>query len=846
MSNIRTLALLYKGHLRSRPLSELLALLGIAAAVALLFAVQVANKSIVGSYNQLSHGIAGRASLEVASRSSAGFNQGLFHKVERLSDVGSAAPVLERRVAIKGPKGSRSLTLVGIDDRLSSLGGALAKGLARRYSLSQMGLYLTRPSADAIGAIDGSNVTVEVGERTVRVPVVAAVDEGEIGTLVQSPVAVMPLGFAQEVVGAPGRINRILVAPVPGHLAQAKAALRKVAGGSLNVRPSDSEAMLLAKAAAPDRQSGTLFSVISLLVGVLLAYNAMLLAVMQRRRVVASLHMLGASDKTIVASLIFDALVLGLLGSALGVFFGDLISRFVMHQVPSFLTSAFAIGNQRVVGPETVAISIAAGVLAALAAAARPALTMIKVGPQEALPERGTNEEGRSSLQIRRRFFWGGLLVTALSVAGSILVPAVTLASAAGVVVGMLMVLPSIVTYLLNAMLALARRTSSAVIRVSLGELVSSPARATALAGVGALAVFAIMTITGPTRDIERGMRQLTANFFNNADLWVTVGGSGNSTGTLPFDQSQLVRRIERLQEVRQVREYRSSFLDLGTKRVWVIGESPAARDLVAPSQIVDGNAGLATRRLRSGGWAAITESLAKEWKVAVGQEFAIPTPAGVKRFKLAATVTNYGWPLGVIVMNSKDYASSWNSSLASALEVDLQPGIALPQGRNAVQQALGQGSPLTVRTVDERRAETESITSQGFARLNQIANMVLVAAILAVVAVMLGSVWQRRSRMWSLMSLGMSHGELYRTVFFETGFILMLGCLTGVVFGSIGQAVGGRYIHLTSSYPVPYEPAWGLALTTLILATVLAMVAVALPVRMLFMNKRVPLLSTE
>ena len=121
MTSLRTFALLYKAHLRAHPLPELLALVGIAAGVALLFAVQVANKSVTGSFEQLSDGIVGRASLEVAARRPQGFDQELFSKVKRLPQVEAAAPVLERRVSVNGPKGRRALTLLGFDDSSTTI-----------------------------------------------------------------------------------------------------------------------------------------------------------------------------------------------------------------------------------------------------------------------------------------------------------------------------------------------------------------------------------------------------------------------------------------------------------------------------------------------------------------------------------------------------------------------------------------------------------------------------------------------------------------------------------------------------------------------------------------------------
>lgn len=147
MLKFRILFKLYWGHVSVRPLRELLALMGITAGVSLLFAVQVANNSITGSINQLAEGVTGDASLEVATRTPAGFNQNLFKKVERTRNVDRAAAVIERRIAVRGPKGRRPLTLVGFDERLMRIGGSLTRPFARRSEDLGFGLYLTEPVA---------------------------------------------------------------------------------------------------------------------------------------------------------------------------------------------------------------------------------------------------------------------------------------------------------------------------------------------------------------------------------------------------------------------------------------------------------------------------------------------------------------------------------------------------------------------------------------------------------------------------------------------------------------------------------------------------------------------------
>src|SRR5271154_3086587 len=105
IGELRTLAKFSRRHLRVQPLRELMAIAGIAAGVALLFAVQVAHRSIAGSFEQIAHGVAGRATLEVASRGPEGVDESVLEGVEHTPGVKAAAPILQRPIVAAGPKG---------------------------------------------------------------------------------------------------------------------------------------------------------------------------------------------------------------------------------------------------------------------------------------------------------------------------------------------------------------------------------------------------------------------------------------------------------------------------------------------------------------------------------------------------------------------------------------------------------------------------------------------------------------------------------------------------------------------------------------------------------------------
>jgi len=158
---------LYRVRLRTRLVQECLAIAGIAAGVALLFASQVASTSLQSSVAQLSRGIVGSATLQLVARDPHGFPESMLRHVRHISGVRVAAPILEASANAIGPKGDKSVELIGADSSLSKLGGSLV----RRTALSPFGgigaVVLPAPLAQAIGVTKfGEEVKLQVAGRS--------------------------------------------------------------------------------------------------------------------------------------------------------------------------------------------------------------------------------------------------------------------------------------------------------------------------------------------------------------------------------------------------------------------------------------------------------------------------------------------------------------------------------------------------------------------------------------------------------------------------------------------------------------------------------------------------------
>jgi putative ABC transport system permease protein len=364
---------LYRVRLRARALQECFAVVGIAAGVALLFASQIASASLSSSVGQLNSGIVGSAQLQLTAPNAQGFSEKLVGEVRRLAGVRVAAPLLEVSANIRGPKGSESVELVGADGSLLKLKGALVHKVGLNPFGGVSAIVLPTPVAGKIGVHKfGSIISVEALGHVSEAGLFQRLTEKQIGALITSPIAVGPLEYAQEASGLTGRVSRILVEAAPGQIANVRTGLQRIAGGRLGVEASSFDEVLFAKAAAATNQSTQLFAVISALVGFLFAFNAMLLTVPQRRRLIADLRRDGYTPKAVIAVLMFDAVVLGVIACAIGLVLGDELSIHLFHSNPGYLSSAFAIGSERVVSWQSIAISVIGGMGAASIAVLSP------------------------------------------------------------------------------------------------------------------------------------------------------------------------------------------------------------------------------------------------------------------------------------------------------------------------------------------------------------------------------------------------------------------------------------------------------------------------------------------
>jgi putative ABC transport system permease protein len=816
---------LYRVRLRARLAQECFAIVGIAAGVALLFASQVSSSSLQSSVSQLSRGIVGNATLQLVARDPNGFPQSMLARVRGIPGVRVAAPLLEASANAVGPKGSESVELVGADTSLSALGGSLVRHTALTPFGSIGAVVMPAPLAKKLGVTQfGEEVTFQLAGRTAQAPLYAQLQEKQIGQLIATPVAVVPLSFAQEMSGLRNRVGRILVQSAPGWESRVRGALSGLAAGHLDVEGTNYEATLFSKAAAASNQSTELFSVISALVGFLFAFNAMLLTVPQRRRLIADLRRDGYTPLTVIAVLLLDAIVLGVVACALGLALGDELSIHFFHSNPAFLSLAFALGSARVVSLQSIAIAVGGGMGAAIVAVLSPLRDILSRDPLAALSAR----EGSGTIHTGRRRALVGLVLLGGATALLLTAPQASIPGMVLLVGALLLELPLALNSTLTLVKRLAYMIASPVPHVATMELSAARARAVAIAATGAVAVFGSVAIQGAHGDLLTGLDNAAHDMSAFTDLWVAPAGSYNLLKTTPFAPIEQAK-LERLPGIRAVRLYRSGLLDYGSRRVLVIAPPRQSSPLLPETQLVEGNLRQATQRVRSGGWLVLSRAIAEEHHLRIGQTFTLPSP-DPSTFRIAALSTNIGWEPGAIVMNASDYAHAWGDQDASAYNILLAPGVSTAQGAREIERALGPNSGLAVQTAAQQTNQQQALSREALASLTQIATLIPIVAVLAMAAAMGAMIWQRRPRLAKLKLEGFPRVELWHTILLESLLLVGVGCLTGAIFGLYGQQLADRTLVSVVNFPVVYSVPALTALSSLALVVVTALVILAIP----------------
>ncbi|MEY2548884.1 MAG: putative transport system permease protein, partial [Verrucomicrobiota bacterium] len=377
-------------YLRRHPLLGLLNILSVALGVSVYLATQIANQSANRAFAASVDLVAGKAELEITAPGGQ-LPDAVLPKVTAVPGIAAATPIVEGLVSLPEFRGDY-LQVLGID--------VFTNQPFQTFDPSNFNpggfdvqRWLGHPNSIAVSEEFVRQHGLKEGDK-LRVRAGGADRELEIGFLLRKDdtvdphFAAMDIGWAQELFGRRGELNLIQLklsepATREATIAQLRAILPKDARVAAPARRTEEVDKML----GGFQLNLTMMSLVSMFVGMFLIYNTVSASVVRRQHEIGILRSLGVTRNEIRGLFLAEALVLGAIGSLLGLVGGLVLARTLVRAVSATISSLYVLVSVRdlTLRPEVFALAALIGVGSVVASAFFPAHAAARQHPVDAL-----------------------------------------------------------------------------------------------------------------------------------------------------------------------------------------------------------------------------------------------------------------------------------------------------------------------------------------------------------------------------------------------------------------------------------------------------------------------------
>ncbi|MFD4292006.1 ABC transporter permease [Rhodococcus sp. NPDC058532] len=514
------------------------------------------------------------------------------------------------------------------------------------------------------------------------------------------------------------------------------------------------------------------FGAIALLVGTFIIYNTFSMIVAQRLKELALLRAIGASRGQVGRSVVTEALVVGVLGSAIGIAAGVALA----YGLRSML-NAFDVGlpsGPLQLEPRTVVVALVIGVLVTVVSAYAPARRAANTPPVAAMRE----EFAAAGDTLRVRTLVGAIIAVigiALLVAGSQGTGGGAAATvglgAAALILAVLLAAPALSRPVVGALGAALARPFGAVGRLARTNAVRNPRRTAATAFALTLGLM-LVTVIGVFGSSAKASIDELVDSGITADYVLT----GPQQIGVPVGVAPAVAKVPGVESAVALHLMPVQIDDEDTFGTGIGGQL----DGVIDYELRSGSADLA------GDTVVASESFAAEKGWTVGSPVTMTNRDGVEVTAPVGGILADNQLLGDWFTSESVYQQLVPASMRADLAVLVQaaPGTDVAALRGDLEKASDPFLVVQVKDRDEFKGEQAKQIDTLLAVLYGLLALAVVIAILGIVNTLALSVVERRREIGMLRAVGMQRPQVRRTIYIESVLIAVFGAAVGVLLG--------------------------------------------------------------
>lgn len=822
-----------------------LTVVAIACGVALVCAIDLANRAALRAFVEVIDTAAGRIALQVTAGEGGVFPEAVAGTIAAVAGVKHALPVVRASVFTTDGSGTQ-LAVYGIDvtdEAVEETYGLVAEGAAE---LDDPLLFVSQPDSVAITRAfatrrgldldDTVELMTPAGRRRFTVRGLLAphgVCRAHDGNLILMDLFAAEAAFAQ-----PGFVNGVDVVVERGAdlSAVADAITRALPAGLTVASPAQRQADLH-KVMGSLHVALDAMALFGLTAAFLITFNRLSTVFERRAWQLGVLRAVGVRQRVVWRELMKESVILGLVGVAMGIPLGIAVGRLILPIIATTTALAYkrvAPEAELAVSPVSLLLASGLGIGAAVLAAALPAWRVARVALAETVRSRGVEQPGPTGRGVRavRVGVLAGI-VLAVAAQGSAPSAAPGLVATGLIAIAIGLAARPVVSVVSGLLGATRRRLGGPVGWFAAGNLLRNPRRTALTVGTVGVGLGCVVWFWTLAESFERSLAA-TLTAAVRADLIVSsvhvtsgyveapvseellaeiasMPGIGAAVGSRVTDWPHDGRRIA-IEAIDPVYFTRADF-----------GAWPLHGDRIADvwNRVARGEAAVVSANFAFGGGATVGETIVLE------------TPTGALPLRVGGITSAFESPAGTILMSREVYAARWRDRQLNRVAVHVAPGASVTEIRATIARTLGERYDLRILSATGLIDYYVTQVRRAFAPLRVLAVMVLLVTLVGVADTLAASVLERTRELGVLRAVGVRR-RLVAFMILTEGVLL---CGLGV-----GLAVAGGLVlaMLWVKCTMPYLLGWvldlhlpfGEAPTFMALTAAVCVAAALLPAR--------------
>jgi putative ABC transport system permease protein len=779
-----------RNFLWQHPWQLVLAIVGIALGVAVVIAIDLAMESSLKSFNQAGKAFSGIATHRIIA-SDGGLDEKLYTRLRVEHGLAHISPVVTGYVKLAQPDGE-SFKLIGIDPFIEkSFHSGWQNEQKEKLPTDILTRLMTEPNSVLLSELTAQRLRLQINNQLTVVTESGTQPLKIIGLLpgndavseqVLAKLIITDIATAQEVLGLFGRLGSIVVL-VDQNTPETLEAIQKVLPGSALLVSIDGQAESMREMTQAFSINLKAMGLLSLLVGMFLIYNTMTFLVMQRRRLIGSLRLLGVTRQQVFKLIIGEALLLAIVGTLVGTVLGIALGQGLLYLISGTINAVyFRIDTASLmVTPLQIGKGVLLGISATLLAVLPPAFEATHLSAVKIL--------ARSQLESgSRRLIKTVGLLSFLLILGSL---AMALFSGKSITLGLASIFLILFGFgLLTPMLTLIfMKLIERLFGRFVGILGRLPARmVSAEISRTGIAIAALMIAVAATigMDLMIGsFRQTVAQWVHaslRADLYISLPGE-KMIADKAIENQRLKEKIANLEGVHMLSSALPTKIiaDDRLTKISVFELNAESRQGFIFKHKVDDEL---WRRFENRQAVIVTEPYAYHHGVKIGQKILLKTEQGELPFEVIAVYADYSGDQGHLAMSRQNYQRYWPDLGYSGIGVYASEGTDLKQLESRISKLLT--AQQSVKSDQEIYKASMEVFEQTFTITETLRWLSAAIAFVGVFSALMALQFERTRQLGILRAIGITSRQLTMLIIGETGLMGLFAGLLAIPVGFI------------------------------------------------------------